>query len=88
MMVVAPVIPNLDVDLVAQHGRSEDHGLGSSLELLPHVDGLLKGVAPLVHVAGVQDLTATSQTTRVVSGKEMGRGWQKISYRTLVPFQF
>lgn len=46
----------LDVDLVAEHGRSEDHGFGSSLELFAHVDGLLKGGAPLVHIPGIQDL--------------------------------
>lgn len=28
----------LDVDLVAQHSSSEDHGFGSSLELFAHVE--------------------------------------------------
>ncbi|KAF3845677.1 hypothetical protein F7725_002755 [Dissostichus mawsoni] len=47
----------LDVDLVAEHGRSEDHGFGSSLELFAHVDRLLKGGAPLVHIPRIQDLS-------------------------------
>lgn len=47
--------------LVAQHSSSEDHGFGSSLELLAHVDRLLKRVAPLVHVPRIQDLTSHIQ---------------------------
>lgn len=46
----------LDVDLVAQHRRAQDHGLGAPLELLAHEQGLLEGGAALVHVPGVQDL--------------------------------
>lgn len=47
---------HLDVDLVAQHRRAQDHGLGAPLELLAHEQGLLEGGAALVHVPGVQDL--------------------------------
>lgn len=53
----------LDVDLVAQHSSSEDHGLGSSLELFAHVEGLLKRGAPLVHVPRIQDLSGTCQSS-------------------------
>lgn len=48
--------PHLDVDLVAQHGRPQDHGFDAALELLAHQQGLLEGGAALVHVPGVQDL--------------------------------
>lgn len=45
--------PHLDVDLVTQHGRPQDHGFGTALELLAHEQGLLKRGAALVHVTGI-----------------------------------
>lgn len=48
--------PHLDVDLVAQNGRPQDHGFGTALELLAHQQRLLKGGAALIYVPGIQDL--------------------------------
>lgn len=48
----------LDMDLIAQHGSSEDHGFGSSLELFTHMERLLKRGAPLVHIPCIQNLGA------------------------------
>lgn len=48
--------PHLDVDLVTQHSRPQDHGFGTALELLAHEQGLLEGGAALVHITSIQDL--------------------------------
>lgn len=47
---------HLDVDLVAQYGCPQNHGLGTSLELFAHQQGLLKGGAALIHVSSIQYL--------------------------------
>ena len=51
-----PRAAHLDVDLVAQHSCPQNHGLGTSLELLAHQQGLLKGGAALIHISSIQYL--------------------------------
>lgn len=47
----------LNMDLVAQHGSSEDHRFGSSLKLFAHMQWLLKRGAPLVDIPRIQNLS-------------------------------
>ena len=62
--------PHLDVNLVTQHGRPQDHRLGASLELLPHQQRLLKGGAALIHIPGVQDLRREGRGSAVLTGSQ------------------
>ncbi len=63
MMRIKKHFLHLDVDLVAQHSSSEDHGFGSSLELFAHVERLLKRGAPLVHIPRIQNLSTCHSTS-------------------------
>lgn len=66
----------LDMNLVAQHSSTENHGFGSSLELFAHMKRLLKCGAPLVDVPRIQNLRA-GQSPSLSGFKQQKYLWQR-----------